>query len=141
MKQGDFYASSGVTLKEVMYDQATKELKLDIKPEKNVTFQTDFIATLQSKGTDGKQRIGQKVHSSNSLSPSFRMQGNELHVRAVVISTQPHQAPPSKTSFNKRGHNQLAGKTIDAVNAKLLICTNLPTRFKLSSLIPHKIYR
>ena len=58
MKQGHFYASSGVTLKDVVHDQATKELKLDIKPEKNATFQTDFIATLESKGTDGKQRIG-----------------------------------------------------------------------------------
>ena len=101
MKQGDFYASSGVTLKDVVYDQATKELKLDIKPEKNVTFQTDFIATLESKGTDGKQRIGQKVHSSNSLSPSFRMKGNELYVRAVVTSTQPHQDPSFKDQFQQ----------------------------------------
>ena len=96
MKQGDFYASSGVTLKDVVYDQATKELKLDIKPEKNVTFRTDFIATLQSKGTDDKQRIGQRVHSSSSLSPSYRMKGNELYVRAVVTSTQPHQDPSFK---------------------------------------------
>ena len=101
MKQGDFYASSGVTLKDVVYDQATKELKLDIKPEKNVTFQTDFIATLESKGTDGKQRIGQKVHSSNSLSPSYRMKGNELYVRAVVMSTQPHQDPSFKDQFQQ----------------------------------------
>ena len=110
MKQGDFYASSGVTLKDVVYDQTTKELKLDIKPEKNVTFRTDFIATLQSNGTDGKQRIGQKVHSSNSLSPSYRMKGNELYVRAVVTSTQPHQDPSFKDQFQQAWTQPVGGE-------------------------------
>jgi len=101
MKRGDFYASSGVTLEDVLFDSETKELKLTIKPEKNVAYQTDFIATLQPNGPDGKQRIGRRVHSSNSLSPAYCMKDNELYVRAVVTSTQPHQDPSFKDQFQQ----------------------------------------
>ena len=95
MKRGDFYASSGVTLENVQFDPKTLTLKLDIQPEENVTYTTSFIATLKSEGSD-RERIGQQVHSSNDLSPSYQMKGNELYVRAVVTSSKPHQDPSFK---------------------------------------------
>ena len=119
MKRGNFYASSGVTLKDVQYDEKTKELKLEITPEDNVTYRTEFIATLQSDdtdhkhasddtdhkhapdGMDDKQRVGQRVLSSDSLSPSYRLKGNELYVRAVVTSNKPHQDPSFKDQFQQ----------------------------------------
>lgn len=78
MKRGNFYASSVVTLKDVEHDAKTKELKLDITAENNVTYQTDFIATLTPDGNADKQRIGQRIFSSHSLSPSYRLKGNEI---------------------------------------------------------------
>ncbi len=102
MKRGDFYASSGVTLKDVQYDAKTKELKLNIAPEDNVNYQTEFIATFKPNTNHGdKQRIGQQVFSSNSLSPSYRLKGNELYVRAVVTSDKPHQDPSYKDQFQQ----------------------------------------
>ena len=101
MKRGDFYASSGVTLKDVQYDAKTKELKLDIAPEDSVTFQTEFIATLKPDSTDNKDRIGKRVHVSKSLSPSYRLKGNELYVRALVTSSKPHQDPSFKNQFQQ----------------------------------------
>ena len=95
MKRGDFYASSGVTLENVQFDPKTLTLKLDIQPEENVTYTTSFIATLKSEGSD-RERIGQQVHSSNDLSPSYQMKGNELYVRAVVTSSKRHQDPSFK---------------------------------------------
>ena len=101
MKRGDFYASSGVTLKDVQYDAKTKVLKLGIAPEDNVTFQTEFIATLKPDSTDNKDRIGKRVHVSKSLSPSYRLKGNELYVRALVTSSKPHQDPSFKNQFQQ----------------------------------------
>ena len=101
MKRGDFYASSGVTLNDVQFDAKTKELTLEIASEDNVTYQTEFIATLKSDGNSDKERVGQRVLSSNSLSPSYRMKGNELYVRAVVTSTKPHQDPSFENQFQQ----------------------------------------
>ena len=101
MKRGDFYASSGVTLNDVQFDAKTKELKLEIAPQDNVTYQTEFIATLKPDGNTDKERVGQRVLSSNSLSPSYRMKGNELYVRAVVTSTKPHQDPSFENQFQQ----------------------------------------
>lgn len=101
MKRGDFYASSGVTLNDVQFDAKTKELTLEIASEDNVTYQTEFIATLKSDGDSDKERVGQRVLSSNSLSPSYRMKGNELYVRAVVTSTKPHQDPSFENQFQQ----------------------------------------
>lgn len=101
MKLGDFYASSGVTLSDVQYNARTKELQLDIAPDGNVTYQTDFIATLRPDGNDDKKRIGQRVFSSNSLTPSYRLKGNELYVRAVITSSKPHQDPSFKNQLQQ----------------------------------------
>lgn len=101
MKRGDFYASSGVTLTDVQFDAKTKELKLEIAPQDNVTYQTEFIATLKPDGNSDKERVGQRVLSSNSLSPSYRMKRNELYVRAVVTSTKPHQDPSFENQFQQ----------------------------------------
>ncbi|MDA7874595.1 hypothetical protein N9B17_05450 [Rhodopirellula sp.] len=74
---------------------------MEIASEDNVTYQTEFIATLKSDGNSDKERVGQRVLSSNSLSPSYRMKGNELYVRAVVTSTKPHQDPSFENQFQQ----------------------------------------
>ncbi len=111
MKQGDFYASSGVSLDDVGFDEATKTLSLVIQPQPGATYKTRFITSIKpdeyernpqasATGKDAKQddehqrqhdaldRIGRTVATVEGTNPSYQLQGNELYVRAVVTSSQ-----------------------------------------------------
>ena len=96
MKEGDFYASSGVSLKNVAYDDEQKTLRLEIDPESDTTYETEFIATLRPEGDANDARIGVVVAKSNELSPHYKLKGNELYVRAVVTSSRAHVDPSFK---------------------------------------------
>lgn len=94
MEAGDFYASTGVEFLEIK--RAGGELSLRIKEEPGVTYKTQFIGTLRSaiKPVDGKQivqsdQIGQVFAEQNTSTPSYRLKGNELYVRARVLSSKP----------------------------------------------------
>ena len=91
MKQGDFYASSGVTLDDVAFDPSTGTLSLDIKKEDGVRYVTEFVATL--KDTAEEDRIGKTMAKMEGLSPSYTLRGTELYIRAVVTSDKPHVDP------------------------------------------------
>ena len=103
MKQGDFYASSGVSLTDVVFDEKQRTLRLEIEPESDTTYETEFIATLLTedavnkdavkKDAVKKDRIGVVVARSNELSPSYKLKGNELYLRAVVTSSRDHVDP------------------------------------------------
>jgi hypothetical protein len=101
MKRGDFYASSGVTLRDVTFDAESRKLAIEIEPQGDATYQTDFIATLSlddaEDGTEddaeddtGNDRIGKLTKRQEGLSPSYTMNGNELYIRAVITSSKPH---------------------------------------------------
>jgi hypothetical protein len=105
IEAGNFYASTGVTLRGVW--STPDELALSIYPEDNVTYRTQFIATLRNAPLDAEDRadgddklgkqysneIGKVVAESSSLTPSYRFTGDELYVRAKVISSKPHPNP------------------------------------------------
>lgn len=97
MKSGDFYASSGVTLKDVHFNSTTRELTLEIDADKGASYRTDFIATLkkQPQSTADVDRIGVVVDSQTGLSPKYELKSDQLYVRAVVYS----DAPPTDPSF------------------------------------------
>jgi len=102
MKRGDFYASSGVTLDDVRFDEANRRLSLAIRPEPNTTYRTEFVATFavndsQHTADHGKlpDRVGRVVATVEGSAPSYPMTGNELYVRAVVTSS----LPPRDASF------------------------------------------
>lgn len=84
MKQADFYASSGVTLREVQFDAATKTLRVAIEPDANAAYQTEFIV---SKKGDDATKIGIVAASSNTLESSYVLQDDDLYVRALVTSS------------------------------------------------------
>jgi hypothetical protein len=108
---GDYYCSSGVTLKDVKRTES--ELSLSIRSEKGVTYKTQFIATMKDaqltsvprKDKEGKlldvtrmysPEVGKVVAESDSLEPSYKLTGRELYVRAKVISTKLHPNPYAK---------------------------------------------
>lgn len=110
---GDFYASSGVVLDEVVRDG--NELKIAIRAEPGVTYKTEFVATMKGvdltatpkvfKDKDGKETpvtsdyspdVGKVVATADGPKASYTLTGNELYVRAKVTSSKPHPNPYAK---------------------------------------------
>ena len=89
MKAGDFYSSSGVTLKDVRKVGDRLELEIDGRP--GIEYRTEFIATRMVEGKPGE--IGEIVSTSTSLTPGHTMQGDELYLRARITSSRPHPRP------------------------------------------------
>ncbi|MBL8890379.1 MAG: hypothetical protein JNL67_10400 [Planctomycetaceae bacterium] len=115
---GDFYASSGVVLRDVRFDRESNELKLEIEPQPGVEFTTQFVGTpvdydrTWPAATDAEGRtlsvkerycpkIGTVFKSEGGPSPSYRLSGNELYVRAIVTSTRPHPNPSLANQFEQ----------------------------------------
>ena len=89
MRRGDFYASNGVTLRRVT--RTEQHIGLEIEPEADVTYETQFIGTRMIDGKPGP--IGKVLATSTSLTPTYKLRGDELFVRARVISSRPHPNP------------------------------------------------
>ena len=104
MEAGDFYASSGVQLKNVQ--RGPKIYSLEIAPEKGVTYTTQFIGT--RKGFDPKSEplktesgaalrvthryskdIGVVLAEVKGTSASYKLKGDEIYVRARILSSKP----------------------------------------------------
>ena len=102
IQAGDFYASSGVTLRSMNCSE--EAIELEIEPSGQEQFTTRFIGTL--KGYDdscevvrdaaGKQvhttlqysdEVGQVLATVKGLNPRYQLTGRELYVRAEVRST------------------------------------------------------
>ena len=100
MKNGDFYASSGVTLNSIEWDTKNNRLQIAIQPTTDAEYETHFIVVDRPK--DGsvddsiplsdltidqlpKAYVKTKVQG---ITPSYQLDGTELYVRAVVFSNQ-----------------------------------------------------
>lgn len=103
MNKGDFYASTGVQLRELHGDG--KGIHLRIEPEEDVSYTTRFIGTRRgvdlksapALGADGKPlhgtrrysgEIGKVLAEIKGTHPRYAFKGDELYVRAQVISTK-----------------------------------------------------
>ncbi|MEM8671458.1 MAG: hypothetical protein AAGG48_28320 [Planctomycetota bacterium] len=95
MERGDFYASSGVVLNDVHYNRDEKTLRITIEPQQAATYTIRFIATLK-KETTTDDPIGQVVSVVEGTEAEYQLSGNELYVRAVVDSSEPHVDPSFK---------------------------------------------
>lgn len=105
MKCGDFYASSGVPLKKVSFDAEAKTLSIEIDPHANESYQTHFIGTRKSYDSASEPRsegrvtrkyskdIGAVLATVSGTSAKYQFTGDELYVRAMVISSAIHHDP------------------------------------------------
>jgi hypothetical protein len=110
LEAGDFYASTGVLLDEVVRDGDT--LRLAIRTEPGVTYKTEFVATMKDAPLDAKAKvitekdgkevpvtgdysaeIGKVVATSTDAKPTYKLTGKEMYVRAKVTSSKPHPNP------------------------------------------------
>jgi hypothetical protein len=114
MEQGDFYASTGVKLKDIQ--RGTKELRIEIEPEEGVTFTTQFIGT--RKGYNPKSEalrdesgnelrvtrrysadIGAVLAEVKGNTAIYAIRGDEIYVRAKVLSSKLKENPYAEGDF------------------------------------------
>ena len=89
MRAGDFYAATGVTLKD--FGSSDRALWLEIQPQEGVTYTTEFIGTRWRDGA--VSAVGEVLATSNELRSQYEMTGDELYVRARVTSSREHPNP------------------------------------------------
>jgi hypothetical protein len=88
MRDGQFYASSGVTLSLVHDD--SESLRVDIVKQEGATYVTEFFGT--RKDSDPSQ-TGELLASDEDTMVIYHFSGDELFVRARVTSSLDHPNP------------------------------------------------
>lgn len=106
IEAGDFYATTGVVLDSV--DEVDGRLRIRIHPENGVRYTTQFTGTRRGYPSPTSLRaadnsagvthlypaeIGIVLSEVAGLEPNYELQGNELYVRAKVISTKAKANP------------------------------------------------
>ena len=89
MRRGDFYASSGVSIVDFGIEEDRYWLQID--GEEGVTYETRFIGTRSDGVETGPP--GVVLERSAALRPDYRFAGDELYVRALVVSSRLHPDP------------------------------------------------
>jgi hypothetical protein len=108
LEAGDFYASSGVRLRDVR--RGPRALEVDIEPEPGVTYTTRFLGT--RRGFDPSSQpgprpvtspfavsrvysadIGRVLAETGGPRARYEFRGDELYVRAKIISSKPKANP------------------------------------------------
>lgn len=133
IKVGDFYASTGVTLRDVRFDETEWRLTVEIEPDGDAEFTTRFIGTPRTISLEGKERTdpdGKPLETTKRYSPdigrvyatvqgttaSYQLSGEELYIRAVVTSSKAHPDPSLKDQL-QQAWTQPVGWTLDTVAA------------------------
>lgn len=101
MKAGDFYASSGVQLTDIRFDQRENELHVTISPHDDEKYTIRFVGTRIKGASDNADANLENVHSqvgvvlasAKGLIASYKLNPNDLYVRAVITSDHDHENP------------------------------------------------
>jgi hypothetical protein len=119
MRAGDFYASSGVTLRTLAYDAEAGVLELEVEPDGDAAFTIDFIGTRESydrtsepvRDKEGNPRdditrqyspdVGAVLKSVAGRKARYKLRGDELFVRATITSDQAAENPSYKGQLQK----------------------------------------
>lgn len=122
MRRGDFYASTGVTLKDVRFDESSRTLSLKITGRPGERFVTRFVGTRRGVSLQGRPRldsngnivettldyrsnegprIGEVFKEESGRSPRYTFKGDELYVRAIVTSSRTPAVPSTEFEFQR----------------------------------------
>ena len=93
MEEGSFYASSGVELVQVTADE--NGIEIEISTEEGVTYTTEYY------GTRGPGEVGVLLATIDGPTPAYTFSGDELFVRARVISSVVKENPYSPGEFER----------------------------------------
>jgi hypothetical protein len=106
MDAGDFYCSTGVTLKDVAFRDGTLTVQVD--PEPGLTYRIVFVGTRRGYDAASREVVnaqGQTVRTTRIYSPEigavlaehqgttarYTLKGDELYVRAKVVSSRKNE--------------------------------------------------
>ncbi len=89
LRAGDFYATSGVELSDLRAD--ARGLTVDIAAEEGLTYTTRFVGS--RRHADGRLEVGVVLAETAADPATYRFRGDELSVRAVVVSSRLHPNP------------------------------------------------
>lgn len=89
MEKGDFYATTGVELKDVIFKNHT--LEVQVKAEQGVDYTIQFWGAEKSAGKGGK--AGALLKEVNGSEAKYKLSDDELYVRAKIISSRPKENP------------------------------------------------
>lgn len=88
--RGDFYASSGVTVREMACDG--RRYRVAVAAEEGVRYTIRFLGTRRRPG-GGLGPVGEVLQESRGATAEYRFRGDELYVRARVESSRLHPNP------------------------------------------------
>jgi hypothetical protein len=91
MRRGDFYATSGVLLEEVSTTRESLSVKIAAQP--GIRYTTRFI------GTRAGGAPGDVLQESEGPAAEYRFKGDEIYVRATIVSSAPHPNGYEKTDL------------------------------------------
>lgn len=89
MERGDFYATTGVELETLAFDN--RKLNIAVKPQAGVNYTIQFWGARKSKTS--KERIGTLLKEVRGTSASHKLRKRHFYVRAKIISSKPKQNP------------------------------------------------
>lgn len=87
MERGDFYSTTGVTLKSIDFDG--KKLRVDIEPESGVDYTIQFFGTKKSS----LEESGILLEETIGIKGEYILKPDDLYVRAKIISSKPKKNP------------------------------------------------
>jgi len=106
LEAGDFYATSGVTLRDVKREPG--RLAVEIEPEAGVTYVTQFIGTRRGYDPSSEliptpadqpvvtlphrrysRDVGAVLAEVSGTRAEYRLKGDEIYVRAKIVSSKP----------------------------------------------------
>jgi hypothetical protein len=93
--RGDFYASTGVTLRRV--DRTERGISIAVQAQPNVSYRTLFIGTRRNS-----DKVGEELAEVTGDVAEYVFRGDERYVRATVISSQPHIDPISNLTLGRQ---------------------------------------
>lgn len=88
MEAGDFYSSTGVTLKSITHNDQT--LTVQVNPESTINYRIQFWGT--KEGVD-REEMGMLLSEATGTEASYQLTDDDLYVRAKIISDKPQQNP------------------------------------------------
>lgn len=89
MKEGAFYASTGVLLKEIDYAMDISAVNFTIEPKPGAEYVTEIIGTRRST----PDKPGEVLATINGHEVHYPLSGDEYYVRATVTASTAHPNP------------------------------------------------
>jgi hypothetical protein len=114
MEKGDFYASSGVVLKRM--ERSKDRISIEVEAQPGVHYTTEFIGTMKGYDpasepvADGSgaplrvtrhysEEVGKVLATVTGPSASYALRGDEIYVRARIISSKTKENPYREGEF------------------------------------------